>query len=131
MNISDILALIKAGYTKAEIDAMETNNLADQNNVHDETVDSKNLVNQTSTSDPPSNEDKPIEIPSIPKVEVKDADEPRNTNLENKLDTLINLIQRQAIINSNMPDVPSLTLEDVAASIIDPNSTRRNELNGK
>ena len=131
MNISDILALIKAGYTKAEIDAMETNNLADQNNVHDETVDSKNLVNQNSTSDPPSNEDKPIEIPSIPKVEVKDADEPRNTNLENKLDTLINLIQRQAIINSNMPDVPSLTLEDVAASIIDPNSTRRNELNGK
>ena len=131
MNISDILALIKAGYTKAEIDAMETNNLADQNNVHDETVDSKNLVNQNSTSDPPSNEDKPIEIPSIPKVEVKDADEPRNTNLENKLDSLINLIQRQAIINSNMPDVPSLTLEDVAASIIDPNSTRRNELNGK
>lgn len=131
MNISDILALIKAGYTKAEIDAMETNNLADQNNAHDETTESKNLVNQNSTPDPPSNEDKPIEITSIPKVEVKDADEPRNTNLENKLDTLINLIQRQAIINSNMPDVPSLTLEDVAASIIDPNSTRRNELNGK
>jgi len=131
MNISDILALIKAGYTKAEIDAMETNNLADQNNAHDETADPKNLVNQNPTSDPPSNEDKPIEIASTPKVEVKDTDDARNTNLENKLDTLINLIQRQAIINSNMPDVPSLTLEDVAASIIDPNSTRRNELNGK
>lgn len=124
MDISDILVLIKAGYTKAEIDAM-TQNLVNQNPPVDTTANDENLVNQNSPSDPPATDDKPIEVPVIPKVEVKDS------NLENKLDTLINLIQRQAIINSNLPDIPNLTLEDVAATIVDPNSVRRNEVNGK
>lgn len=127
MDISDILALIKAGYTKAEIDAM-SQNLVNQNPPSDSPTpigSEENLVNQNPSSDPPASDDKPIEVPVIPKVEVRD------NNLENKLDTLINLIQRQAIINSNLPDIPNLTLEDVAATIVDPNSVRRNEVNGK
>ena len=102
MNISDILALIKAGYTKAEIDAM-SQNLADQNPPADTSTKNRsdeNLADQNSLSDPPTSDNKPIEVPVVPKVEVRD------NNLENKLDTLINLIQRQAIINSNLPDIP-------------------------
>lgn len=104
MKASEILQLINAGYTKAEIDAMENP--------------------ETDAPDPipaaaPEAEQEP-EPETKPIQEKPQTVNPEIEALTNQINSLVSAIQRSNILNSQQPQQPAESAEDILASIIAP-----------
>lgn len=96
MNANDILELIRAGYTKADIDALGI------------------------ALEKPE-EQKPEEPkPEEPKPEKKEEPKPDDkvTALETKIDYLVNRLNLLAVQTSKQKDEPTETVDDILASIV-------------
>lgn len=106
MKATEILALINAGYTKAEIDAME-------------------LPETAAVPDPvpePVPEAEPAPVTEAPKPEpVKpDTVNPEIQALTKQINDLVSAIQKSNLLNTNQPQVPAESAEDILANIIRP-----------
>lgn len=104
MKASEILQLINAGYSKAEIDAMENP--------------------ETDAPDPipaaaPEAEQEPEPEPK-PIQEKLQTVNPEIEALTNQINSLVSAIQRSNILNSQMPPAPKESAEDILANIIHP-----------
>lgn len=101
MEAKDILELIRAGYTKADIDAL---------GIVLEKPGEKKL------DEPKPEEKKPDE----PKPEKKEEPKPDDkvTALETKIDYLVNRLNLLAVQSSQQKDEKNETVEDILASIV-------------
>lgn len=116
MNFNDVIALVNAGYTKAEIEAMQGAASSDQPEV-------------TQAQDP---EPEQAQEPTQGATE-QQTQQPANTEqdpytrLEAKLNQLIGLQQSQNI-NANVGDAaPARTSTDILGSVIAPPRKERKE----
>ena len=105
MKASEILQLIGAGYTKAEIDAMENP--------------------ETDAPDPVPAAAPEAEPDPAPEPETRKPDKPQTVNpeieaLTQQINSLVSAIQRSNILNSQQPQQPAESAEDILASIISP-----------
>lgn len=103
MKAEDVLELIRAGYTKADIDALGIALEKPEEKKHEE---------------PKPEEKKPEE----PKPEEKKPEEPKPddkvTALETKIDYLVNRLNLLAVQTSKQKDEPTETVDDILASIV-------------
>ena len=101
MNANDILELIRAGYTKADIDALGI---------------ALEKPEEKKPDEPKPEEKKPDE----PKTEKKDEPKPDDkvTALETKIDYLVNRLNLLAVQTSKQKDEPTETVDDILASIV-------------
>ena len=101
MEAKDILELIRAGYTKADIDALGI---------------ALEKPEEKKPEEPKPEEKKPEE----PKPEKKEEPKPDDkvTALETKIDYLVNRINLLAVQTSKQKDEPTETVEDILASIV-------------
>ena len=109
MKASEILQLINAGYTKADIEAMENP--------------------ETGAPDPvpaaaPEAEPEPEPMPE-PEEQKPAPEAPKTVNpeieaLTKQINSLVSAIQRSNILNSQQPQQPAESAEDILASIISP-----------
>lgn len=104
MNAHDILDLIRAGYTKADIDAL---------GIALEKPEDK----KSEKKDEPKPEDKK---PDEPKPEKKDEPKPDDkvAALETKIDYLVNRLNLLAVQTSKQKDEPTETVDDILASMV-------------
>lgn len=115
MNVSEILKLIDAGYTKAEIEALENPTPAGDAEKIEYPEDKKD----------PAPEPKPNQVGDAEKIEhpagVQTDDETRKLlqALGLKFDNLVNAIH---VANVNSKEMPSdeMTTESIIAGMIDP-----------
>lgn len=101
MEAKDILELIRAGYTKADIDALG--------------------IALEKPDEPKPEEPKPEEKkPDEPKPEKKEEPKPDDkvTALETKIDYLVNRLNLLAVQTSKQKDEPTETVEDILASMV-------------
>jgi len=98
MKLDDLVLLIKAGYTKADIEQLgiavgvpEVPEVPEQ------------------TSEQPVEEPAQIDVPQ---------DNERMKNLENKLDYVINRFNYMAVQQSNQPGVQEESLDDILSSVV-------------
>ena len=103
MNASEILELVRAGYTKAEIDQLFSGS-------------------GDPPEDPPA--DPPVDPPADPPVDPP-ADPPAEDQLGKRLDAietrinhLINKANYESVKNSRQPDKPVETADDILSSLI-------------
>lgn len=101
MKLSDTLALLRAGYTKAEIRELET------------AQDNEPSLTGDSLQDPAGS------VPS-PADPVESANKKEINELRNLVTNLTNLIQKQNIQNSELKPVEKESAVDILASIINP-----------
>lgn len=104
MKATEILALINAGYTKAEIDAME-------------------LPETAASPDPdpsPAPEAEPEKDAPKPEPEKPDPVNPEIQALTKQINDLVSAIQKSNLLNTNMPEVQRESAEDILANIIAP-----------
>ena len=107
MKIDDLVMLIKAGYTKADIEALGIAMGADPAEVPEAIP-----------------EEAPAEVPEAKPEAPKDD---RITNLETKLDYVINRFNYLAVKDSQQPSVnPTQSVDDILASVV-----RGNDKNSK
>ena len=99
MTINDLLALTKAGFTKADIEAMGI--IQPQNNTKPEEKQEEK-----------AEETKPEEV----KPEVQDDDKIKA--LETKLDYVINRFNYMAVKDSNQPQQKEETIDDILAAMV-------------
>ena len=91
MKIDDLVLLIKAGYTKADIEALGI----------------------------AMNADPVPEVPADPTTETPvQPDDDRLKQLETKLDYVVNRFNYMAVQNSKQPEEKTETIEDILASVI-------------
>ena len=91
MKIDDLVLLIKAGYTKADIEALGI----------------------------AMNADPVPEVPADPTPETPaQPDDDRLKQLETKLDYVVNRFNYMAVQNSKQPEEKTETIEDILASVI-------------
>ena len=97
MDAKDILELIRAGYTKADIDALGI------------------ALEKPEKKDEPKPEKK-----DEPKPEKKDEPKPDDkvTALETKIDYLVNRLNLLAVQTSKQKDEPTETVDDILASLV-------------
>ena len=110
MKATEILALINAGYTKAEIDAME-------------------LPETAAVPDPD-----PEPVPEAEPEPEKDAPKPEPVKpnpvnpeiqaLTKQINDLVSAIQKSNLLSTNQPQVPAESAEDILANIIAPTHKR-------
>lgn len=101
MKAEDVLDLIRAGYTKADIDALG--------------------IALEKPDEPKPEEQKPEEQkPEEPKPEKKEEQKPNDkvTALETKIDYLVNRLNLLAVQTSKQKDEPTETVEDILASMV-------------
>lgn len=101
MKIDDLVILIKAGYTKADIEQLGISLGVD-------------------TPEVPEEQPKPEEVPKpeeAPKPEAAQDNE-KLKQLENKLDYVINRFNYMAVKDSQQPDQHSETVDDILAKVI-------------
>jgi len=101
MEAKDILELIRAGYTKADIDALG--------------------IALEKPEEPKPEEPKPEEKkPEEPKLEKKEEPKPDDKvmALETKIDYLVNRLNLLAVQTSKQKDEPTETVEDILASMV-------------
>lgn len=101
MKAEDVLDLIRAGYTKADIDALG--------------------IALEKPDEPKPEEPKPEEKkPDEPKPEKKEEPKPDDkvTALETKIDYLVNRLNLLAVQTSKQKDEPTETVEDILASMV-------------
>jgi len=101
MNANDILELIRAGYTKADIDALGI---------------ALEKPEEKKPDEPKPEEKKPDE----PKPEKKEEPKPDDkvAALETKIDYLVNRLNLLAVQTSKQKDEPTETVEDILASMV-------------
>ena len=101
MEAKDILELIRAGYTKADIDALGI---------------ALEKPEEKKPEEPKPEEKKPEE----PKPEKKEEPKPEDkvTALETKIDYLVNRLNLLAVQTSKQKDEPTETVEDILASMV-------------
>lgn len=109
MKATEILALINAGYTKSEIEAME--------------------LPETGAPDPdpsPAPEAEPEKEKEAPKPEPEKPNpvNPEIQALTKQINDLVSAIQKSNLLNSNMPEVRPESAEDILANIIVPTHKR-------
>lgn len=110
MKATEILQLINAGYTKAEIDAME-------------------LPETAAAPDPdpePVPEAEPAPVTEAPKP-VQEKPNPVNPEIQaltKQINDLVSAIQKSNLLNTNMPEVPRESAEDILANIMAPTHKR-------
>ena len=107
MKATEILALINAGYTKAEIDAME--------------------LPETGAPDPdpsPAPEAEPEKEAPQPEPVKQDPVNPEIQALTKQINDLVSAIQKSNLLNTQMPNNPPETAEDILANIIAPTHKR-------
>ena len=104
MKASEILQLINAGYTKAEIDAMEN----PETDAPDPIPAAAPEAEQEPEPEPKPIQEKPQTV--NPEIEA----------LTNQINSLVSAIQRSNILNSQMPQQPAESAEDILANIISP-----------
>ena len=91
MKLDDLVLLIKAGYTKADIEALGI----------------------------AMNADPVPEVPADPTPETPaQPDDDRLKQLETKLDYVVNRFNYMAVQNSKQPEEKTETIEDILASVI-------------
>ena len=107
MKADDVLELIRAGYTKADIDALGIALEKPEEKKPDEPKPEK--------KDEPKPEKK-----DEPKPEKKDEPKPDDkvTGLETKIDYLVNRLNLLAVQTSKQKDEPTETVDDILASIV-------------
>ena len=101
MKAEDVLDLIRAGYTKADIDALG--------------------IALEKPEEPKPEEPKPEEKkPEEPKPEKKEEPKPEDkvTALETKIDYLVNRLNLLAVQTSKQKDEPTETVDDILASMV-------------
>lgn len=101
MKAEDVLDLIRAGYTKADIDALGI---------------ALEKPEEQKPEEPKPEEPKPEE----PKPEKKEEPKPdyKVTALETKIDYLVNRLNLLAVQTSKQKDEPSETVDDILASMV-------------
>lgn len=112
MKATEILQLINAGYTKAEIEAME-------------------LPETAAAPDPtlapePVTEAEPAPVKEEPKPEPVKPNpvNPEIQALTKQINDLVSAIQKSNLLNTNQPNIPAETAEDILANIISPTHKR-------
>ena len=103
MKAEDVLELIRAGYTKADIDALGI------------------ALEKPEEKKPEEKKDEPKpEKKDEPKPEKKDEPKPDDkvTALETKIDYLVNRLNLLAVQTSKQKDEPTETVEDILASMV-------------
>ena len=101
MKIEDLVTLTKAGYTKADIEAL---GIALGQNVNDLKVEEKPIEEAK-----PAEEEKPIE-------EAKPSD--RMKEIETKLDYAINRLNYMSVQGSNQPEQKTESIEQILQSVL-------------
>ncbi len=116
MNFNDVIALVNAGYTKAEIEAMQGAASSDQPEVQPaENPEHETAPDQTQGATEPQTQ------------QPANAEQDPYTRLEAKLNQLIGLQQSQNI-NANVGDAaPARTSTDILGSVIAPPRKERKE----
>lgn len=110
MSGEEILELVRAGYTKAEIEGMNAGAaLAAEQEPEQEP--------ETAPEENPAPAPEP-EKPAAPERAAPDDTGDRLTKLENSIATLVAAIQSSNIINTGKPSAPTLTAEEALASLI-------------
>lgn len=106
MKAEDVLDLIRAGYTKADIDAL---GIALEKPEEQKPEEQK-------PDEPKPEEKKPEE----PKPEKKEEPKPDDkvTALETKIDYLVNRLNLLAVQTSKQKDEPTETVDDILASMV-------------
>ena len=101
MKAEDVLDLIRAGYTKADIDALGI---------------ALEKPEEKKPEEPKPEEKKPEE----PKPEKKDEPKPDDkvAALETKIDYLVNRLNLLAVQKSQQKDEPTETVDDILASMV-------------
>ena len=103
MKAEDVLELIRAGYTKADIDALGI------------------ALEKPEEKKPEEKKDEPKpEKKDEPKPEKKDEPKPDDkvTALETKIDYLVNRLNLLAVQTSKQKDEPTETVDDILASLV-------------
>ena len=103
MKADDVLELIRAGYTKADIDALGI------------------ALEKPEEKKPEEKKDEPKpEKKDEPKPEKKDEPKPDDkvTALETKIDYLVNRLNLLAVQTSKQKDEPTETVDDILASLV-------------
>lgn len=112
MKLDMVFKLINAGYTKAEIEAMEQVEEQPAKAVEDE----KKLQDE---------KEKSLENGSVNVKESKTEDDPRIAALETNVNKLLDAIQLMNAKNTNMPAPEQEDAELILARIIDPTYKRK------
>lgn len=109
MKATEILQLINAGYTKADIEAME--------------------LPETAVPDPvpePVPEAEPAPETEAPKP-VQEKQNPVNPEIQaltKQINDLVSAIQKSNLLNANQPQIQAESAEDILANIIAPTHKR-------
>lgn len=106
MKATEILALINAGYTKAEIDAMELPETAAVPDPDPEPA-------------PAAEPDKETDAPK-PEPVKPDPVNPEIQALTKQINDLVSAIQKSNLLNTNQPNIQAESAEDILANIIRP-----------
>lgn len=110
MKATEILQLIGAGYTKADIEAME-------------------LPETAAVPDPvpepvPEAEPAPVKEAPLPEPEKPNPVNPEIQALTKQINDLVSAIQKSNLLNTKMPEAQPETAEDILANIISPTHKR-------
>jgi hypothetical protein len=110
MKATEILQLINAGYTKADIEAMELPETA--------------AVPDPEPSPAPAAEPEPVKDAPTPEPERPNTVNPDIQALTKQINDLVSAIQKSNLLNTNQPQVPAESAEDILANIIAPTHKR-------
>lgn len=104
MKIEDLVTLIKAGYTKADIEALGI------------------ALGQAVSNDLKPDEKKPVEevkpVEETKPVEEAKPDEDRLKQMETKLDYAINRLNYMSVQGSSQPEQKKESIEDILQSVL-------------
>lgn len=109
MKVEDIILLLKAGYTKSEIDSFSSSPLSPPEAEAPAEAPADLVAAGTSAEEEKAPETVPAAAP------VTD-----NTAVLNALEKLTNVIQKQNIRSDELNPVKAKTAEDILASVINP-----------
>ena len=102
MKINDIITLTQAGWTKDEIMSLVNNEAQDPQQPAD-----------------PQQEQQPAAQPEQPAQQTAGVSlDDRFAQMETKLDYVINRFNYMAVQNSQQPDQPGETIEDILSSVV-------------
>ena len=114
MKATEILALINAGYTKAEIDAMEL----------PETAAVPDPVPEPVPEAEPEAEPAPVKEAPQPEPVKQNTVNPYIQALTKQINDMVSAIQKSNLLNTNQPQVTAESAEDSLANIISPTFKR-------
>lgn len=112
MKVTEILKLIDAGYTKADIDAMKLPETAAAPDPTPSPAPAAEPENENENESP-----KPESVTSNPV-------NPDIQALTTQINDLVSAIQKSNLLSTKMPEEPRETAEDIMANIIAPTHKR-------